>query len=786
MTNPDVPNQQIQALQERFSTLCGAIQRISESLDLDTVLQEIVDSACTLTGARYGGITIMDEAGQLEQFVTAGLTAEQHRRLLSWDGGPRLFEHLCSLGPFRVGDFAGYVQSLGFNTDAIPYRAGQGAPIHHEGLHLGTLFVSHAEAGREFTDEDEELLRLFAAQAATTIANAGTYRDEQQARAKLEALVDTSPVGVAVFDARTGGLVSINRETQRIVDNLLPNRSAKEVLEAMTWRRTDGTEVALTEIPLTLHLNTGKTVRNEEIVLSVPGGGSVKTLVNVTPIRARGGRIESVVVTVQDLAPFEELERMRTEFLAIVSHELRTPLTSIKGSTATVLGSRMGLAPAEMLQFFRIIDGQADHMSALIGDLLDVGRIATGMLSVSPEPSAVAELVDRARNTFLSGGSRHTVLVELPPKLPRVAVDRQRFVQVLNNLFANAARHSPASSPIRVTAACDGLQAAISVTDRGRGIAPDRLPHLFEKYAGAGDGEPRAGHGLGLAICKGLVEAHGGRIWATSGGEGQGSRFTFTVPLAAEAAGAPAGAADPEGRAAAREKGPEPTRVLVVDDDPQALLYARDALTNGGFSAVVTGDHRELPDIIRAEEPHLVLLDLMLPGIDGIKLMEEISELADLPVIFVSAYGRVETMGKALEAGAADYIIKPFSPTELTARIRAALRKRAEPPQFTLGELAIDYARRRVTVAGRPVELTVTEYELLRLLSVNQGRALSYRTMLRRAWKKDKGYVDPKLVHAVVKRLRGKLGEDTAEPAYILNERGVGYRMPGAAASRRG
>ncbi len=784
MTNPDVPSQQIQALQERFSTLCAAIQRISESLDLDTVLQEIVDSACTLTGARYGGITTMDEAGQLEQFVSAGLTEEQQRELIGWDEGPKLFAHLRDLpGPFRVGDFAGYVRSLGFNTDAIPYRAGQGAPIHHEGVHVGTLFVSHAEAGREFTDEDEELLRLFAAQAATAIANAGAYRDEQRARAKLEALVDTSPVGVAVFDARTGGLVSINRETKRIVDNLLPNRSAEEVLEVMTWRRADGTEVALTEIPLTPHLNTGKTVRNEEIVLSVPGGGSVKTLVNVTPIRARDGRVESVVVTVQDLAPFEELERMRTEFLAIVSHELRTPLTSIKGSTATVLGSRMGLAPAEMLQFFRIIDGQADHMSALIGDLLDVGRIATGTLSVSPEPSAVAELVDRARNTFLSGGSRHTVLVELPPDLPRVAVDRQRFVQVLNNLFSNAARHSPESLPIRVTAESDGLQAAISVTDRGRGIAPDRLPHLFEKYAGAGDGEPRAGHGLGLAICKGLVEAHGGRIWATSGGEGQGSRFTFTVPLAAKADGAPAGAADSEGRAAAREKGPEPTRVLVVDDDPQTLLYVRDALTDAGYSAVVTGDHRELPEIIRAEEPHLVLLDLMLPGTDGIRLMEEISELADLPVIFISAYGRVETIAKALEAGAADYIVKPFSPTELTARIRAALRKRAEPPQFALGELAIDYARRQVTVAGRPVELTVTEYELLRLLSVNQGRALSYRTMLRRAWKKDKGYVDPKLVHAVVKRLRGKLGEDTAEPAYILNERGVGYRMPTAVES---
>ena len=159
----------------------------------------------------------------------------------------------------------------------------------------------------------------------------------------------------------------------------------------------------------------------------------------------------------------------------------------------------------------------------------------------------------------------------------------------------------------------------------------------------------------------------------------------------------------------------------MVDDDPQALVYFRDALTAAGYSAIVTADHQELSRIIRAEKPHLVLLDLMLPGTDGIQLMEHVPELADLPVIFISAYGRDETIAKALAAGAADYIVKPFSPTELTARIQAALRKRAEPQQFVLGELAIDYARRLVRVAGRPVELTASEYELLRVLSLNAG-----------------------------------------------------------------
>ena len=308
----------------------------------------------------------------------------------------------------------------------------------------------------------------------------------------MEALVETSPVGVAVFDARTGALASLNREAKRIVEGLrMPGRSAEELLEVVTCRRADGREVALAEIPLAQQLSNAETVRAEEIVLSVPDGRSVKTLINATPIHAADGEVESVVVTMQDLAPLEELERQRAEFLSMVSHELRTPLISIKGSTATVLGASPAPDPAEMLQFFRVIDGQADQMRALIGDLLDQGRIETGTLSVSTEPAEVAGLVDQARNTFLGAGGGHTVRIDLPEDLPRVLVDPQRIVQILNNLFSNAARHSPESCPISVSAARDSVHVAISVADEGRGVPPDQLPHLFRKHGDVAGGNKR-------------------------------------------------------------------------------------------------------------------------------------------------------------------------------------------------------------------------------------------------------------------------------------------------------
>ena len=192
----------------------------------------------------------------------------------------------------------------------------------------------------------------------------------------------------------------------------------------------------------------------------------------------------------------------------------------------------------------------------------------------------------------------------------------------------------------------------------------------------------------------------------------------------------------------------------------------------------MTGEPGQLAHIIRSEKPRLVLLDLVLPGQDGIELMEEVPELSDLPVIFISGYGRDETVAAALEAGAADYSVKPFSPTELVARVRAALRRHEDPDPFVFGALSINYDRRRVSVGGDPVILTATEFDLLRELALHAGRVMTYDTLLRRVWS-GRSNADANLVRIFVRNLRRKLGDDAARPTWIFNERGVGYRMAG-------
>ena len=775
MTHSDAATREIEALRERSSTLSAAILRITATLDLDTVLAEVVESARNLTGARYGVVATVDETGApTRESVFSGFTPEEEHEAFTWPDNRRLFEHLHELpGPLRLGDLAAYVRSLGIAPARMFSRTFQGTPMRHRGADVGHFFLADKADGEEFTDGDEEVLMLLASQAAAAIANARTHRSEQRARADLEALIETSPVGVVVMDARAGRPVSFNREARRIVESLrTPGRPPEQLLEVVSVRRADGREVSLAEIPLEQTLAAGETVRAEEVVLSVPDGRSVRTLINATPIRAEGDEVGSVVVTMQDLAPLDDIERMRTEFLGLVGHELRAPLLAIKGSADAGLEEGAELDPAEVREFFRIIAEQAGHMRGLIRDLLDAGRIDAGTLSVAPERSEVAALVERARSTFLGAGGRHAVLVDLPAGLPPVMADRRRIVQVLNNLLANAARHAPESTPIRVAAVRNGAHVAVSVSDEGSGVAPELLPHLFSKHSGGRPGAT-AGHGLGLAISKGLVEAHGGRIRAESPGAGRGATFTFTLPVAGEAGGP---AADRAAVAAPAPEPGEPPRILVVDDDPRALRFVRDALSEAGYAPLVTGAAHDLPRIIRTEKPRLVLLDLMLPDADGIELMGQVPELADVPVIFISGYRRDETVAKALESGAADYLVKPFSPTELVARVRAALRRREEPEPFVVGELAIDYAQRRVTLGGEALDLTATEYELLRVLSLDAGRVVTFETLLRRVWAKRES-ASVNLVRNFVRNLRRKLGESASSPAYLLNERGVGYRM---------
>ncbi len=783
-TEADELLQEIESLRTRLSTLSEASRRVSENLDLNVVLQEVIDNARYLTGARYGALLTYEPSGAIRDFITSGLSPEEIEHLNTLPQGLGLLGHMNEIRePLTLSDIASHPNSVGFPENHPPMKTFLGMPVRHHGEHVGNIYLTEKDGGREFTSEDQDILVMFASQAGAAILNARRYRNEQRARADLEALLALSPVGMLVVDVTTRKVVSVNKEAQRII-SVEAGITLDQLRASISYRRPDGRELPLEKHPLRVALNGGDTIRTEEVVFNLPDGQRISCLISAAPIYSEQGEFVSAVATLQDITPLGEIKRQRVEFLNNVSHELLTPLTAIKGSTSTLLNSTYSLDPAETRQFLRVIDEQSDHMRHLINDLVDMTQIETGTLPVNPEPTNMGDLLDQARDAHIhAGAADNSVELGLPPGLPRVMADKGRILQVLGNLLANVSRYSSQSSTVRISALPRDVYVAVTVDSGGDGADAPRPSDQFgrlSRTAAEVAGRRNGRDDLGVAICEGIVEAHGGRLSVERAEEGRGSVFTFTIPMVDEAAylAEQGSARSPS----ARDSDGGRARILAVAENPEMARHVRNTLSQAGFTVVVTDDSDKAERLIEAEKPHVILLEPTLPWDAGFEMLVRIGRISDAPVIFVAGQGWDQHIGRAFELGASDYIAKPFTATELLARIDVALRRTSaagwkEPSApYLHDDLTIDYAERKVTVSGRPVHLTATEYKLLTELSAAAGRVLTHEQLLRRVW----GPLyssDPRIVRTYVKELRHKLGDDATRPTYIFTEPGVGYRM---------
>jgi two-component system KDP operon response regulator KdpE len=219
-------------------------------------------------------------------------------------------------------------------------------------------------------------------------------------------------------------------------------------------------------------------------------------------------------------------------------------------------------------------------------------------------------------------------------------------------------------------------------------------------------------------------------------------------------------------------------RVLVVDDEVAIKRFLRVAMNGEGFIVLEAGTGQEALLALTLERPDLVLLDLGLPDMDGVEVTRRLREWSQVPVIILSVREQETDKIAALDAGADDYLTKPFGVGELLARIRTVLRRQAagsSEPVFTLGDLKVDLANRLVTVDGREVQLTPTEYDLLRALVIQAGKVLTNHQLLRLVW--GEGYDDLHILRVNISNLRHKIEPDPSRPTYIHTESGVGYRL---------
>jgi DNA-binding response OmpR family regulator/signal transduction histidine kinase len=795
ITEEETLRNEIQDLKDRLVRLSQASISIFETPDPEAVFQEVVQSASRLTGAQYGALLTFNASDGVGDFYTYGISREQREHMPQSPQGLGLLGYMNKVrSPVRVKDMASHTESVGLPENHPPMTTFLGVPLYHRDEHVGNLYLTEKEGGQEFTPEDELVASMFAAQAASIIAITRRYEAEHRAKGDLETLLDISPTAVTVFDARIGEITFMNQECRRILGAMgILDEEIERLYELLRFTSSDGRDIPFVDLPGTRTLQTGETVRAEEIVVHLPDGTAVTTLVNCAPLFSETGEIVSVMSVVQDMSSLEELERQRGEFLGLVSEELRVPVATIKGS-ALALGSVLEpLTSTESTQLLRIIDQQTDLMRSQVNSLAELTQIETGSLSVAAEPTDVARLLEGSCREYLGDHAAIAIQLDVPDGLPTVSADRRRIGQVLHNFLRQAAKHSNETSPLKVSASMVDIYVAISVSVEGALAPPEVIPSPFkhiafpqpfkrvsQAHSKTAESYPH-GEGLALAFCRGVVEAHGGRMRTVVQKEDGRLTLTFTLQSVEDEGETPI----PHIQGIAGEGLPVPTEkshILVSIEDPRLLAAVRRVLQNAGYTAVAAARLDEVEQLALRERPKLILLDIAGREEECFRTLQRAGSTLNLPAIVFCDRHDEDYVVRAFDMGADGYMLKPFSPSELIARIRATLRRSTASAEstssktFQLGDVLINFDERTVNVSGQPMQLTATEYKLLTELSNSAGRVLTQDELLRRVWGPE--YLgESQLLRSYVKSLRQKLGDDARNPSYIFTEHGIGYRM---------
>ena len=401
---------------------------------------------------------------------------------------------------------------------------------------LGVIYLFRGDYA--FTPIDRQVLQGFADQAAIAVRNARLYQQRETERSRLATIIENSADGIMILDPARRVLV-INRALAGMIGISPEEAVGRLCQQVMDLQKVTGVNLCDSEDqPLP---ESGNARCEGELVR--PGGGGLAVSLTFTPLRDATGRVVNIIVNVTDITRFKEEEEVKSTFISVISHELKTPVALIKGYAQTLARPDAHWDAETARQSLEIIEEEADRLEALINNLLDVSRIQAQGLRLDLGEVDLQRLAERVAAAYRTQTDRHTIELDFPEPLPLIDGDEERLRQVLTNLLGNAIKYSPDGGLIRVGGWVDQpisvrgqVRAVLYVADQGVGIPEQELPHIFERFYRVDSGLRRttSGAGLGLYLCRAMVDAHGGSIWARSE-PGKGATFFVALPVDHEA-----------------------------------------------------------------------------------------------------------------------------------------------------------------------------------------------------------------------------------------------------------
>jgi two-component system NtrC family sensor kinase len=495
---------------DEMNTLVNLGRSITSTLDLDNVLTSVVTAAVELTGAEEGHLLLVDEKTN-ELYMRAGRNFEES------------FARTFRL-PVR-DSIAGQVihtgQSVSFSenspnkikTTYLVYSLIY-VPLRSNDRVIGVLGVDNRQAKRPFSQHHELLMTVLAEYAAIAIQNAQLYHQSENERSKLDVTINNIQDGIILLD-EDNKIILLNPAVRKIFGLGLGDLIGKPVLEVIT--HNDFTAL-LTSIQQDNPLKTQEVVFEDGRVFNY----------QYTPIPEIGS-----VITLEDISHLKMLDRLKSEFIHTISHDLRSPLTAIMGYIELL--DRVGPLNDQQKQFVRHVQNSAQNITALVNDLLDLGRIEAGFDTRKDEVSLEQVVQFTLENLGRQISDKKLDFnVNIDPDLPVIRGNPIRLRQMVDNLLVNAVKYTPEAGKITVHLRREDSQVIFEVEDTGVGIPATDQPHIFEKFyraSNAPKGTP--GTGLGLAIVRSIVENHQGRIWVQSN-VGTGTKFVVVLPASIE------------------------------------------------------------------------------------------------------------------------------------------------------------------------------------------------------------------------------------------------------------
>jgi signal transduction histidine kinase len=409
-------------------------------------------------------------------------------------------------------------------------------PMVMAGDMLGILFIFRAYAGTP-TENDYRLLQSFADQAAIAVHNARMYEFANQERQRLAAILDHSADGVMILDGDLR-VERWNRALSRITGWQSEQAQGHEHDVVIRWKQrsigiglaeaiaqgwpnhppTDGDETP----PDTLYV---------EGDLERLDGSTISVGITYAPLRRTTGELQNIIANVRDITHFRQAEQLKSTFISIISHELKTPVALIKGYADTLSREDADWDRATILNGLTVIEEEADRLAELIENLLAASKLQAEGMELTVDDVSLPRIAAQSIERFQTQTERHTLRAEFPPDFPIVTGDSTRLRQVLDNLLSNAIKYSPNGGEIVIRGNYDDRWVRVSVSDQGRGLPPDELERVFERFYRIGSGLTNSiqGTGLGLYLAHAVIQAHGGKIWASNNPTG-GATFSFTLP----------------------------------------------------------------------------------------------------------------------------------------------------------------------------------------------------------------------------------------------------------------